>query len=243
VNAPCDFTAAHAGLAARVAKIAIALVGEPNRRLSSKRQLRFGRKGSLAVATAGPKIGSWYDHENGVGGDPIELVRYVHGCGFREALTIVVELIGGAYTVSVKGGRETPDGRSESRRNQQRGFAIWNEAISIKETPVVHYMANRGLDPPENIDGEVIRFHPQCPYGKVRHPCMVALMRDIHTNQPQAIYRTALTPAGMKVGRMALGPKTGAAVKLSPDEGVSMGLMNSTDEALPRVPPMNGRAA
>ena len=43
MSARCDITAAYAGLAARVAEIATALVGEPNRRLSSKRQLRFDK--------------------------------------------------------------------------------------------------------------------------------------------------------------------------------------------------------
>jgi putative DNA primase/helicase len=62
-------------LKARAAEIAIALLGEPNHMLSSRRELRFGRKGSLAVTTAGPKTGSWYDHENGVGGD-----LFSYGC-------------------------------------------------------------------------------------------------------------------------------------------------------------------
>ena len=54
--------------------------------------------------------------------------------------------------------------------------------------------------------------------------CMLAIMRDIRTDEPRAIYRTALTPTAEKIGRMALGPKTGAAVKLSPDEDVTQGL-------------------
>ena len=53
---------------------------------------------------------------------------------------------------------------------------------------------------------------------------MLAIMRHIHTDEPRAIYRTALTPAAEKIGRMALGPKTGAAVKLSPDEHATQGL-------------------
>jgi hypothetical protein len=42
--------------------------------------------------------------------------------------------------------------------------------------------------------------------------------------EPRAIYRTALTPTAEKMGRMALGPKAGAAVKLSCDEEVAQGL-------------------
>jgi hypothetical protein len=38
-----------AALTARTTEVATALLGEANRQLSSKRELRFGRKGSLAV--------------------------------------------------------------------------------------------------------------------------------------------------------------------------------------------------
>jgi hypothetical protein len=59
---------------------------------------------------------------------------------------------------------------------------------------------------------------------------MVCLVRNIATNEPQAIHRTALTPDGIairrngKTFRMSLGPVSGGAIKLDPDEGVTMGL-------------------
>ena len=59
----------------RIEDVAPALLGEPNRALSTRAQLRFGRKGSVAVEIAGPKRGQWYDHENGVGGDALALVE------------------------------------------------------------------------------------------------------------------------------------------------------------------------
>ncbi len=42
--------------------------GEPNKFLSSARQLRFGKKGSLAVELHGDKAGVWFDHEAQKGG-------------------------------------------------------------------------------------------------------------------------------------------------------------------------------
>ena len=53
---------------------------------------------------------------------------------------------------------------------------------------------------------------------------MVALYREIKTNEPKAIHRTALTPDGEKIDRKALGPKAGCAIKLTPDEDVADGL-------------------
>jgi hypothetical protein len=57
-----------------VAEIARAILGEPNKALSSSRQLRFGTNGSLAVEIGGKRRGQWFDHEAGVGGGPWELV-------------------------------------------------------------------------------------------------------------------------------------------------------------------------
>jgi hypothetical protein len=42
------------------------------------------------------------------------------------------------------------------------------------------------------IDGPTLRFHASCPYRGARQPCMVALLRDIITDAPRAIQRTAL---------------------------------------------------
>jgi hypothetical protein len=53
---------------------------------------------------------------------------------------------------------------------------------------------------------------------------MVSLMRDVTSNEPRAIIRTALTLAGHKTGRKMLGPKAGAAIKLSPDDAVTTAL-------------------
>lgn len=63
----------------RVADLAKDLLGEPNRAHSSSRQLRFGNKGSVAVEIDGPDAGRWYDHEHGVGGDGLELIRHRRG--------------------------------------------------------------------------------------------------------------------------------------------------------------------
>lgn len=50
------------------AEIARRVLGEPNPKLSTRNELRFGRNGSVAVEIAGDKAGTWYDHENSRGG-------------------------------------------------------------------------------------------------------------------------------------------------------------------------------
>jgi putative DNA primase/helicase len=226
VSARCDITAAHAGLADRVAEIATALVGEPNRRLSSKRQLRFGRKGSLAVTTAGPKTGSWYDHENGVGGDLFSLIRRQRGGSFLDALAYAERIIGRRPTQPESPATAACRDQADdcSAWNRRRAGELWQEAVPITATVASRYLATRRLYPLVDSEGRVLRFHPSCRYDTTRHPCLLALMRDVRTDEPRAIQRTALTQTGEKIGRMTLGPKTGAAIKLSADEDVTMGL-------------------
>ena len=66
-------------------KIAINLLGEPNKRLSDGKELRFGKSGSIAVRISGDKCGNWYDFKEGKGGDLFDLVQDIKACDFKEA--------------------------------------------------------------------------------------------------------------------------------------------------------------
>ena len=52
--------------------IARILLGEPNQRLSSKHELRFGNRGSVSIDL---RKGTWFDHERGVGGGVLDLIE------------------------------------------------------------------------------------------------------------------------------------------------------------------------
>ena len=79
-----DLAPIRAALSAGMNDLAHFLYGEPNRRMSNRRELRFGRKGSLAVVVAGPKAGSWCNHETDEGGGPLDLIMSARECSFRE---------------------------------------------------------------------------------------------------------------------------------------------------------------
>lgn len=159
------------------------------------------------------------------------LVKCFSGCAAPAVLAELRRrgLLGGAPAPTrrapVVGDRA---GRSDPRRR------IWEEAASPLGTLVEAHLARRGLSLPP-FAGDVIRFHRACPFGRddgghtVRTPAMVALVRNIITNAPQAIHRTALDSAGHKIkvagrDRMALGPLAGGAVKLTPDEDVTLAI-------------------
>src|SRR5215218_8772841 len=47
----------------------------PTRHLSTRREARWNRRGSLALVLTGPKRGTWFDHEAGQGGGPLDFIR------------------------------------------------------------------------------------------------------------------------------------------------------------------------
>lgn len=61
-------------ISVHIERVARVLLGEPNRALSKGEEWRFGAHGSLAVMVKGPKVGTWFDHENQIGGGVRELL-------------------------------------------------------------------------------------------------------------------------------------------------------------------------
>ncbi len=111
-----------------------------------------------------------------------------------------------------------------------RALALWREASPPTGTPVESYLDSRGVRLPCHGPADVLRWHPDCPFGKDRVGCMMALVRDIVTDEPKAIHRTALTRDGLKRsdlgsnGRLTFGPVGGGAVKFTADEDVTHAL-------------------
>jgi DNA polymerase I-like protein with 3'-5' exonuclease and polymerase domains len=90
-----------------------------------------------------------------------------------------------------------------------RAHALWDEAGPIGGTLAEDYLAYfRGIDIealPADID-RTLRFHPDCPFpGHGNRPCLIALFRDIWTDEPSGIHRIALQPDGQKIDRAMLG--------------------------------------
>ena len=115
--------------------------------------------------------------------------------------------------------------RPEAGAEQKRALALqlWAEAKPIAGTLAVRYLAEvRGIDADAlPTDNAALRFHPNCPFGRGLYvPCLLALFRDIATNEPVGIHRIGLLPEvfrGAKVQRRMLGARASpSAVKLWP---------------------------
>jgi hypothetical protein len=84
-----------------------------------------------------------------------------------------------------------------------------------------------------------MRFHPACPFVGQRTPAMVCLVRDVVSNEPKAVHRTALSSDGRKStingkDKLALGPVARGAIKLTADEAVTtcLGVAEGVETAL-----------
>jgi hypothetical protein len=130
-------------------------------------------------------------------------------------------------TARVRAAQRESEEKADEAERTRKALAIWDEAQHPRGTPVETYLAGRGLALPDQAAGEAIRFHPRCKFGLARVPAMVALVRDVATDEPKAIHRTAITESGEKFtidgnDRLSLGPVGGGAVKLTPDAEVTL---------------------
>lgn len=229
-------------LARRIEELATDLVGEAPT-ASRRGEVRFRRRGSLVVFTAGPRRGVWFDHNppaggrapgrNGAaGGDALDLVAHLRCCERREALAWARTWLGEEAPCQRLA---TPSGASAATTATPRRAAsgtldfarrIWREAIPTEGTPVEAYFAGRGLRLPA---GALLRFHHECPRGRdERWPAMLALMTDPITGAPRGVHRTFLAgdgsgkAPGPMPAKMMAGPA--GVVRLVPDAEVTLGL-------------------
>jgi hypothetical protein len=164
------------------------------------------------------------------------MVQHIDGCDFATAVCTLAGTGPGRSAPREALGKpvEAQAELGELIDKQEQFFkamTIWQDASPIDGTPVEVYLNTcRKLDTPDGVSGPVLRYHPACPFGQGVHPCMVALVRNVTTNDIQAIHRTALNPDGTPVkidgrtARLALGSTKNGAVKLVDDADVATGL-------------------
>ncbi|GJE14573.1 DUF7146 domain-containing protein [Methylobacterium longum] len=116
---------------------------------------------------------------------------------------------------------------AEAQIKAERVVRIWREAGRDPRGSLVERYLNqhRKLDLPASVCGHAVRFHPAGPWEAERVPMMLCAYRDIATNEMVGLHRTRLDPVtGEKLGRKMLGRAGGAAIKLTADSEVTLGL-------------------
>jgi hypothetical protein len=116
---------------------------------------------------------------------------------------------------------------AETKIKAERVVRIWREAqTDVSGTLVETYLTrHRGVVLPKTACGYTIRFLKDGPWEGQRVPMMLCAFRDIITDEVVGLHRTRLdSETGAKVGRKMLGRAGGAAIKITPDADVTMGL-------------------
>lgn len=116
-------------------------------------------------------------------------------------------------------------------RRKRQAIEVWNSAKPLSGTAGEVYLVNRvGGDMAWPAD---LRFHPRCArriQNQIEYrPAVIALLRDIDTDEPKAVQRIFLRPDGSDrlrdaMGKATLGLATACVCKLSPDADVTLGL-------------------
>jgi hypothetical protein len=96
-------------------------------------------------------------------------------------------------------------------------LAMWREADDPHHIAPFLYFVSRKLELDHDLCGRVLRWHEH-------DRALVALFRNILTDAPQAVSRTFINDDGNKIERRFYGPNGGAAIKLDPDDSVTVGL-------------------
>lgn len=167
------------------------------------------------------------------GGDIVALVQHLDGVGFLDAIAYLAGADPQRTDCSIRTQLTTTPKQRDNNQfgdTRPRWLTLWQASNDPRRTIAERYLKFRALELPDEAANEAIRFHPNCPFENERFPAMVCLVRNIVTNEPQAIHRTALMPDGIaikrdgKTLRMSLGPTAGGAIKLDPDEDIEEGL-------------------
>jgi hypothetical protein len=105
--------------------------------------------------------------------------------------------------------RTRPAPASDARKFQL-ALELWAQGQPIPNTLAERYLTvTRKLDFgafPADVN-DVLRFHPNCVFGGngARHPCLLALFRDVVDDAPAGIHRIGLTADANKIDRLTLG--------------------------------------
>lgn len=120
----------------RIEALSHYFLGNPNRSLSTTSQIRYGNKGSLAIEISGDRAGRWFDHENGTGGDALELICRYQNLDRADACKWAKNWLGFSTPVI-----------------NNKVSDIVRGCIPINETPATAYLKHRGItvDPPPCI--------------------------------------------------------------------------------------------
>lgn len=214
-------------LDARFKELAVQLLGDPNPRLSSESQLRFGKKGSLSVNL---NTNKWHSFETGEGGGAFGLIQQELGLrDFKAALDYAVSFVNYQPTDNIKPQVKEPPStpiKAPVDTAKQVQMKRYGQQLEAKSQPLhgtlgeIYLRQHRDLS---HIDHADIRFLPSITgykgKQKVQTPAILAIARDKNRNVHH-VQVIRLDQAGQKnkavsIAKQTYGTMQGYAVELN----------------------------
>ncbi len=230
----------RAALRADADSVAEALLGVPNKGLSTRHTLRWGSKGSLKLELRGSKRGVWHSKESDEGGDLLALIRQQHGCGFADAVAWARNQVGlpaawpdgeddRARRAQQDADRRARQAEAEVRNHaeaegERQSSIAWvqrvaRETVPADGTPAAWYLMQvRGIPRPATGWPDAVRWHPG-----YRALVLVATLADGTVQRIQRVHLGAsggkasveeVEQRGLVAVKVTNGPQAGAVVRL-----------------------------
>jgi hypothetical protein len=177
-----------------------------------------------------------------IAGDVIGFVQWYDKIGFAAAVAMLAGERRPATPppAPVFDPLETFEPDTDTKSRIAAAMRWWNEAGPIAGSAGQLYFerARKIIGLPPDVHS-VLRFHRRVPFGRdddatIWRSCIIALFRDVVTNEPRGVHRIAVREDGQPdpievdgrlIHRKALGIKQGSAIKLWADETVHAGLI------------------
>jgi putative DNA primase/helicase len=226
--------AVTANFSTLIGDVARRLLGEPNGKLSTRRTLRFGKRGAFAVYTDGKHRGFWRDFATGERGGVVDLVVRERGGSRAEAF---LWLQSERLVDADKQAKVPPTPADEPQQHatlSDWGRRLWQSCRPITANdPAGRYLRGRSCAPP-HPNGD-LRWHPVLKHPSGHSgPALVGLITDARGAllPPLNLHRTWIVPDGsgckadLERPRLLLKghSKAGGVIRLWPDDLMTYGL-------------------
>ena len=200
MNYADDLPAIRAALILEAAEVGESLLGPCNKTLSSRKTMRWGTNGSLALELTGRKRGLWISRESGRGGDLLALAMQEQHCSFSEALAWARNWTGISADPSTprprvaplpKAPGPDPEELAEQAAAIARACSFARTSQPLADTVGELYVTReRGIPVPPCGWPEAVRFHARA--------CRLLAVATLENGDVQAVQGVRLTPEGHK---------------------------------------------
>lgn len=202
------------------------LLGTPNGSLSSKKEMRYGAKGSLSICLAGDKRGTWFNFETGEKGNLLHLIQTSLNLDFKSSLEYAAKMTGDDLKGVAQSSVQKVSSPHEKTDDKPSKTLLYAQQLVKESTPISGTLAETYLKETRaitNVAGQNLRFHQNVFTGKdevIKYmPALLCIARNKkqQVQSVQAIYldKNTESKAQLNVQKKTFGAIAGAGIMIN----------------------------